>query len=72
MGEGLKRAFKAAKETRKPIHFARFVSQLGGISPWCAKVPRALVPASNNWTNRLEAVTCKACLKRHAESDPPE
>lgn len=66
MGEGLKRAFKAPKETRKPIHFARFISQHGGISPWCADVPRALDLGRSNWTNRLEAVTCKACLKRHA------
>ena len=53
--------------TTKTIHFARFISQHGGVSPWCATKPRALDLRRSNWTNRREAVTCKACLKRHAQ-----
>lgn len=56
----------------KVYHRARFVNSRGGVSPLCAKTPKALNLKRELWTNRDEAVTCPKCLlliKEHPSAD---
>lgn len=53
---------------RKKYHMAGKVNGRGGVSPACAKVPRALsLRRGESWTLRWEAVTCQACLALRPE-----
>lgn len=47
----------------KVYHMAKLVNPKGGVSPLCARKPRALSLKTSCWTNRPEAVTCLKCLK---------
>lgn len=49
-------------------HFAKLISPTGGVSPLCAKKPRAINMKRASWTLGEKAVTCKKCqelLKKH-------
>ena len=48
---------------RKVYHLAAMVNQRGGVSPLCARKPRAINLHRAMWTIRREAVTCAKCLK---------
>lgn len=50
----------------KRYHLARFVNAKGGVSPWCAKRPRAINLSKALWTICVEDANCKACLKAFA------
>lgn len=53
--------------TTKVIHFARYISPDGDISPWCAKTPRKINLRKESWTNRKEASNCDLCIARSME-----
>lgn len=48
---------------RKPIHLAKHMAPDGGVSPLCAKTPRALNLKVATWTLDRNAVTCPRCKK---------
>jgi hypothetical protein len=52
----------------KIVHFARYISPYGDISPWCAKKPRKIDLNVETWTNRIEAATCHPCKVRYEQS----
>ena len=54
----------------KTCHMAAKVNQDGGVSPACAKTPRAIDLRKASWTNRREVVTCKRCLAVTPEAAP--
>lgn len=51
----------------KVMHKADRVSISGKVSALCFKKPRAINLKLASWTNRDEAVTCKACKERLSE-----
>ena len=51
----------ASNPYAKPYHMADKISGRG-VSPLCAKTPRAINLKRASWTLREEAVTCAKCL----------
>ena len=45
----------------KIVHFAKYISNKGDVSPACADPPRKLKLKTETWTNRINAVTCPNC-----------
>jgi hypothetical protein len=47
----------------RKVHRADLINSHGSISALCFKKPHPINMMKESWTNRDEAVTCKACLK---------
>ena len=47
----------------KTIHMADKVNERGGVSAKCFERPRAIDLKRSTWTLRLEAITCRKCLR---------
>lgn len=45
------------------VHRARLINPDGGVSPLCAKTPRAIDLRRATWVLRDAGVTCPKCLK---------
>ena len=60
----------------KPVHLFHLVNQRGGVSPLCARRPRALDSRRAGWTFDEKDVTCPRCRaaigRRAANGRPSE
>ncbi len=58
---------------QRVVHRAKLINPDGGVSPLCAKTPRAIDLRRATWVLRDEAVTCPRCLSliaaRYADAE---
>ncbi len=55
--------FIGSPPRKRIVHRGAKINQRGGVSPLCAKTPRALDLSKATWVLRDEAVTCPKCLR---------
>ncbi len=54
--------FKGPPPGQRIVHRAKLINERGGVSPLCARTPRAINLKRATWVLRDEAVTCPRCL----------
>ncbi len=47
----------------RKVHKAKLISEQGNVSALCFKRPRQIDLKIATWSYRIEAITCKRCLK---------
>lgn len=62
MSEAAFRSFYGSPPPLKIVHKGKLMSPEGHVSPLCAKTPRKINLAKENWTVVDRCVTCKQCL----------